>query len=570
LQQRDEITGLTENHGVGGSIPPLGTIPPIEYQAVASGSPMRLLLQKIAASAALTNFSRAHRDQFAAIATVALAFIAFAAFRAVQTTYIQHAETTASAFFVFAGLIGGISAATPAAAASRGIRILCTGLALICGLYSLFYYPGFGIVDESAYQAAKPLLTLGRWIAVGAAIAAWWRPTLAAIPCAYLIAAKAAVHNITQIRTGFLDYAPLAEIGLFLSFGLIAARFIRGPTRDETSMMFLLLCGIAIHFSNYFWSGWLKLRVGDNPLQWVWTNPTFNLALAGHNLGTLPLGSYTLIPLSWSFLPVVIVALNAVTFATQLASVIAITRLRWIIALTIIFDLMHIGIFLLCGINFWTWILFNIAIGVAVTAISATAPLPFVLRLIPCGIVILAPQLFNIATLGWYDSRSIRDMYFVAMTESGASYRVPFNYFLGNSYAFYHGSWIGRPHGKHFRTSVWGVTVSSDARDAGRNCTREANYPENDDPVTIERLTKYIRAHHSYIVGHVDAQGRYPYDLFPHHHFTNPVYFREFQALDKRTIVRYDLVTESSCLSYDGANLTKTIKHRSVTNIDVK
>jgi len=122
----------------------------------------------------------------------------------------------------------------------------------------------------------------------------------------------------------------------------------------------------------------------------------------------------------------------------------------------------------------------------------------------------------------------------------------------------------------HFQTSVWGVAWGSDARNAGRNCTREPNYPENDDQVTIEKLTKYIRAHHSYIIGHADAQGRYPYDFFPHHTFTNPVYFREFQALDKRTIVRYNLVTESSCLSYDGGNFNKTIKQRSVTSINVK
>lgn len=510
------------------------------------------------------------RAHLTPIAIVAGALLAFVAFRAAQRSYLQPPETAAITFFVFVALIVGISAVTPPAVSSRAVRIVCTALAVICGLFSLLYYPGFGVVEEAAYQATKPLFLFGRWVAVCAAIATWWRPSLAAVPCAYLIAAKAAVFSITQVRTGFLDYAPLAEVGLFLSFGIVASRVIRGPARDEPSMTFLFMCGVAIHFSNYFWSGWVKMRIGDNPLQWVWTNTTFDLALAGHNHGTLPLGSYTFIPLSWSFLPAIVIAANAITFSSQLASLFAIVNLRWIFFLTIVFDVMHVGIFFLSGINFWTWIMFNIAIVAAVAAMPPGPTLPLALRLLPCGIVILAPYLFNIAYLGWFDSRSIRDLHFVAITAGGAAHRVPFNYFLGNSYSFYFPGFIGWPHGGHYRTSVWGLAWNSLDHQAGRNCTRELGFPKNDDQATIDRLTKFLRAHHSYIVGHVDGQGRYPYDFFPHHHFTNPAYFREFYELDKRTIVRYDLVTESSCLSYEEGNFAKTIKKRSVTAIDVQ
>jgi hypothetical protein len=64
-------------------------------------------------------------------------------------------------------------------------------------------------------------------------------------------------------------------------------------------------------------------------------------------------------------------------------------------------------------------------------------------------------------------------------------------------------------------------------------------------------------------MSHLDSDGRINYDLYPHHHFTNPWYYQDFKALDKRTIVVCKYVLESACLDYDDKkDYKRTVMHK--------
>ena len=68
-----------------------------------------------------------------------------------------------------------------------------------------------------------------------------------------------------------------------------------------------------------------------------------------------------------------------------------------------------------------------------------------------------------------------------------------------------------------------------------------------------------MREHHAYIVSHADADGRYAYDLYPHHIWSNPALYRDFSSMDKRRIVEYRFVTDFVCLGYDDAGLVRRV-----------
>ncbi len=454
-------------------------------------------------------------------------------------------------------------------------RILCRAIATIMGVYAFIYYPAFPIVETGIYAKVAPLYSIGRWVAIACAAAAWIRPSFVMVPCIYVILMKDALRLVSTIIIGRTDYIPLPEMGLFLCFGLFAIFAVRlgmrllkigNVNREESThnaLLLIFLCAIAVHFANYFMSGWAKIILDGGPLSWVLENRTNYLIISGHFLGTLPFGAWPSISaLPYKLMQHIGVLLNAVTIIAQLLTIFAITRVRSIIAFTLFFDLMHISIFLLTGVNFWLWIILNFSIvGSCVTI--RDLEIPKSIRYIPIAFIVLSVKFLHIAELGWYDSRAVTDFHFVAVTDTGKEYRVPSNYFYGVSYAFYYLSdVIGTPDSGHFHNGPWGSNWSIKTMHAGNDCKLAVS----DGPVDEQALNKvgnFIRAQHAYIMSHLDSDGRINYDFYPHHHFTNPWYYQDFKALDKRTIVAYKYVLESACLDYnDQEGYKKTVMHK--------
>ena len=79
-----------------------------------------------------------------------------------------------------------------------------------------------------------------------------------------------------------------------------------------------------------------------------------------------------------------------------------------------------------------------------------------------------------------------------------------------------------------------------------------------------EAISDVIRKHHILIMSLVDQDGRYDYDLYPHHLWSMPWEYRDFKLLDKRTIERYRYVNEAVCL-YTEEGLPRSERKRRVS-----
>src|SRR5581483_5502595 len=151
-----------------------------------------------------------------------------------------------------------------------------------------------------------------------------------------------------------------------------------------------LVCGIAVHFANYFMSGWAKIVLDGGPLSWVLHNRTHYLILGGESIGTLPFGAWpeiSSLPYRLMNYKHLYIVLNAFVLFAQLLCIVAITRVPWMIAFTLFFDVMHITIFVLTGVNFWLWVLLNSSIVGACLTIRHLE-LPASLRYIPALFVV--------------------------------------------------------------------------------------------------------------------------------------------------------------------------------------
>jgi hypothetical protein len=371
---------------------------------------------------------------------------------------------------------------------------------------------------------------------------------------------KQLVSTATDLRISTTDYMPLIEFGILLGLaplimGLIGSlkigqRFTPSNIRSQDQYPILLI-GVAIHCSNYFFSGVQKLLISDPIWFWVTENPTQMLMLAAYEMGSLPLTIFgdRFVDSIYSFLSTNILWLNALTLAIQIAPVIALRRVKWMIVLMVLFDITHIVIFLVSGIFFYKWIVLNALI---VSALLILRHYSYDLRdylLLVLGMV-LAPSVFFVAFLGWHDTPSFNDEYFLAHTRGGVSLRVPTNYFLGSSVTYAQGR-ISAIKPGHFVTGALGVldkAKNSDPRwSYSANCVTTKK--QRSIEINFDRIESRVRRHHSYILRKLDTQGRFSYDLYPHHIWSLPWNYDEFERLNKKEIIGYSYVVESKCLS---------------------
>jgi hypothetical protein len=171
------------------------------------------------------------------------------------------------------------------------------------------------------------------------------------------------------------------------------------------------------------------------------------------------------------------------------------------------------------------------------------------------AIVLLSPRWLPTARLAWYDSTTLNNSYFVAETEDGTKARVPSNYFLSASLPM-----AQMRFSSGFPTGVFGSTTSyADLRKANACEMKLVPRPAPMAAKTWTGLERFIREHHAWIVSRADADGRYAYDLYPHHVWSNPVLYEDFSAMDKRKIARYVFVTDYVCVGYDDNGLVRRV-----------
>lgn len=459
------------------------------------------------------------------------------------------------------------------------LRILVRPTVLIIGGYAIVagvtIPPGLDQPFPSiAYAEPAWKVLLGIWT-----ILALWRPSFAIGPLISAVAAKSlAAQAFAMPRLSGTDYLALVEIGLFGAFTIVLANLlnrkgtpIKGNVVQSATLLAFFI-GLSAHFANYFYSAIAKLTLQQAwPWTWALWNPTWTLAENATLAGTAPLLHWPAINqfIIETYLPVTPLA-NTLLLLGQLAAVIVIRSRRWAMALIIFYDVTHVAIFVVSGIFFWKWILLN---GVLVAAVAA-APANEFRRLWPASslMVIVAPLIFHIVWLGWYDTPAMNNYVIKAVTRDGNRVVVPSNFFGPVSVSAAQ-SRLGTPDVPTYPTGTFGSTGSFDvAAAANNNCDfsrlkeQKNRYrrPEAD-------IRRTFRRYHGYILTNLDANGHIAYDLYPHHIWSNPWAYEPFRALDKREIIAYEIRVDRLCsyLTPQGGIETRILEGTTPLRINV-
>lgn len=397
------------------------------------------------------------------------------------------------------------------------------------------------------------------WLAFAAAVLSFWRPTLALLPFGILVMQKGLASQAWGLSITPTDWAPVVEATSFLlisatlTVGLSAVCTGIWRVQDEASaeprlplVDALVIVAIGIHFANYFWSGIEKATLDGGPLSWLLENRTDYLMKVATDSGffSLTYGFPFSDPLrtlvTGSLLP-----LNAVTFVVQLACIAVFWRRSWIVALTLIYDLQHVMIFLLTGIFFWKWIIFNVALVAAASRLPSEK-IPLLVGLLGAATCLLANHLFFVAKLGWYDTRAYNQLHMLAVVDDGREVPVPTNFFGPLSVSMaqmdYAYEWPDA-----LNVGTWGSTTHDAQRRSALGCEVATGHSRG-QKAGVRPLGDLLKEWHKVVLTKVNAAGHLNYDLYPHHIWSDPRRFKEFSALDLHKVVGYRVVLEKKCL----------------------
>ncbi len=447
---------------------------------------------------------------------------------------------------------------------ARPLVIIQRTIALLFGFYALAAYPSVSDYYLNSSSFARGLLVYGGPIAVVAAIASFWRPILVIVPVTIVAWKKHLLSRLFGFRLNSTDYYPVAELGTFIALAILAIVIVEYLQRsgrlrsDEVRTRWSVgdvtfMAAVALHLANYFWSMVEKTHLpGAGIFDWITQNETYNIMLATWSIGLGPLIGYDFASDFAAALDRGQIPMNVATFLVQAAALIALIRIRSAIWLTVFYDVMHFAIFLSTSILFWKWMTLNVGIILALRALGPDRKVPWQVSVISIGVIALSPIVFSVAMLGWFDSAAVNRPIIHAELRSGERVRVPTNYFLEGS-AELAKSRIGQPFEGHFHEiGAFGkARLGLQQMKAAARCDLATEPPGNlaGSFARNPKLERFFIEHDRYMKNHANAEGQFAYNLFPHHNWSNPAFFREFAASDVRDIIAYDYVIESACLT---------------------
>jgi hypothetical protein len=192
------------------------------------------------------------------------------------------------------------------------------------------------------------------------------------------------------------------------------------------------------------------------------------------------------------------------------------------------------------------------------------------------SIVVLAPIVFWVASLGWWDTRAFNHERFFAMLDDGTEIEVPSNYW-GSLSIHYAQARVTREKAEgFFPTGTFGIALNQRIMERANRCDYQFE-SEKSRRVLKElveapnsQVIQNVRLHHRYVLEKADEKGLLSYDFYPHHIWSMPWSFDEFKTLDKRRIKAYRYVVEASCLGMESARFTRNVMTRSDYVISVK
>lgn len=424
------------------------------------------------------------------------------------------------------------------------------------------------------------VLSVYRIVGFAFTILAFWKPVYGLIVFAFLPFRWHLIKLITGItESERVDWVVCAEMGCYILacffvyklFVMVKKREIKYGVSSLGVVVFI--SSISIHFANYFFSGLRKIVLDGGPLSWFLENPTYewiSFAIHRSHFPATLLSEPALVSVR-SIFEMFVVPSNIFVLVTQLLAIFGLSRIRLAIVLTLSYDLMHIAIFLVSGIFFWKWIFLNLFI---IWALREYLPRKIAVSesLWSIFLIGISPLFFSVAFLGWYDSHAAKISLVYAHFKDGRVMQVPTNYFMSHSFrwvfAFDNALDGGFP-------IIWGQGTNKkggyDLVLNSKDCDIEVGHKgvNPDHERGINSALEFIPMYHEYVVDHLDGNGYFNYDFYPHHVWSNPWSFKEFKQADKRDIVGYELVNESICYRYIGEKYDPIVKFRDSRYVSV-
>ncbi len=420
-------------------------------------------------------------------------------------------------------------------------------------------------------------------LALAAAVLGVFRPSFVIPAVVYLFSARHLVEQISGLVMSWLDIRYMLDMALYLSvFGIAVAKlgprlhpWLGSPDRQ----LEIVGVGIGLHLANYFWSGVAKLFAGPTPWYWIFENQTQTQIPQTIESGILPTAHIPwLAQLSYDAIGFLNSPLNATIVIAQLGAIVCILRVNWLKTASILYDLLHIGIYIFGGLFFWPWIWNNVTVWWA--ARSSKQGLSRRAQAACIATILMGAPILGInpaAWLAWFDVAETRQIYFEAVTEDGQAIKVPGTFFGSHSYSVQHGMMATHHVPGQYAFTRNASTDSVQRNELSGTCPDPSSLDEQSAVETPEQkarrtrqLALFLRNHHADMQSHEDAVGRGLWYLHAHHHPSNPFLYQPFNALSLDRVTGYNLVMESVCHSMKDGRVQKRVLKRDTEHYDVR
>lgn len=410
------------------------------------------------------------------------------------------------------------------------------------------------------------------------------RPSFVIPTVIYIYSTRHLVGEISNLPLSFLDMRYMLDMALYLAtFGIAVVKigprihpWLAAPERQSE------IVGVAmgLHLANYFWSGMAKVMIGPTPWYWAVENETYNQIPYTIESGILPLGHVPwLSQLAYDTLSFFNTPLNAIIVLVQLFAILCVLKVSWLKITSILFDLLHIGIYVFGGLFFWPWIWNNLTIWWAARS-QKKQGLQINTKVACIAAILLGAPALNInpaAWLAWFDVADARQIYFEAVTRDGRTVKTPSAFFSSHSYSVSHGYMGHHDLDGHYMATTLASSDTLERNEKSGECAPpavfgETRYLENEEQKLArqESLGHFLTYHHDKMLDREAAVGRGSWYFHAHHHPSNPFLYDEFNALSLKDVVGYNLVIESVCHSMKDGKVQKQVIARTTETYDVR
>lgn len=475
---------------------------------------------------------------------------------------------------------------------SASYKYLARSMVIVVFVYIALQFPLYPVIHAGIYVSVNA--NIFAWcLALLITVLAWRTPKWLLAAGFYLPWVKALAEHASGFHYDrILDITPMFQILMFsgvvaITLGLQAQLWHRigqtskgkfswffletfhqaptnpqhdspTPSSTQTGMVLasavLVYIVISFHLAGYLFSGIAKATLDGGFWYWPLINNLQNIYLAGvinQQMIWLDLpyatGFFTAL-MDWIGRP-----MSLLVFFGQLAAFVAFKSKRVLISLLLFYDVMHIGIFVSQGANFFTWALVNFAV------IAAAKGLPsrfFGLKPILASVVLMLfvqfayGKFYRVPNLGWYDTKAVNNGYFEANSYNGDAVKVPIAFFTFYSYPISHMSY-GHPEGQYVPTDTNGGTKYAAINEKANTCafTESEMVSTKRHYWSDDMVTDFIQQYHRLAEKWFGDKAPLWLNLYWHHFWSPLSIHNEFKQVSLSSIESYTLVIESTCLN---------------------